>query len=144
MVREAAAETVGKFSEYVVPDFLDLHEKVMPCLLKVLKELTPQNDLTIQKGLFALHEFTNNLAEDIKLYLNDSITLLMGFLTNPSYSRDVRYWALMALGSVESSAEKRIIPYQEPILKALNDIIINPNHGPSELTVRGQALMCAG
>jgi hypothetical protein len=83
----------------------------MPCLLSVLKELTPQNDLTIQKGLFALHEFTNNLADDIKLYLNDSIQLLMGFLTNPHYSRDVRYWALMALGSVESSAEKRIVPY---------------------------------
>ena len=102
-MREAAAETVGKFSEYVVPDFLDLHEQIMPCLL-----------------------------------------LLLGFLTNPSYSRDVRYWALMALGSVESSAAKRITPYQEPILQALNNIIINPNLGPSELTVRGQALMCAG
>ena len=83
MVREAAAETVGKFSEYVVPDFLDLHQQVMPCMLSVLKELTPQNDLTIQKGLFALHEFTNNLDDDVKLYLNDSIHLLLGFLTNP-------------------------------------------------------------
>ena len=113
-------------------------------MLSVLKELTPQNDLTIQKGLFALHEFTNNLDDDVKLYLNDSIHLLLGFLTNPQFSRDVRYWALMALGSVESSASKRITPYQEPILQALNDIITNPNHGPSELTVRGQALMCAG
>ena len=65
-------------------------------------------------------------------------------MTSPNYSRDVRYWALMALGSVESSAEKRIAPYQEPILQALNHIITNPHHGPSELTVRGQALMCAG
>lgn len=54
IVREATAETVGKFSEYVVPDFLDEHETVMPCLINVLKELTPQNDLTIQKALFAL------------------------------------------------------------------------------------------
>jgi hypothetical protein len=54
IVREAAAETVGKFSEYVVPDFLDEHESVMPCLMNVLRELTPANDLTIQKGLFAL------------------------------------------------------------------------------------------
>jgi hypothetical protein len=61
IVREATAETVGKFSEYVVPDFLDMHEQVVPSLLKVLQELTPANDLTIQKSLFALHEFTNNL-----------------------------------------------------------------------------------
>ena len=47
IVREAAAETVGKFSEYVVPEFLDEHQLVMPCLLRVLKELTPANDLTL-------------------------------------------------------------------------------------------------
>ena len=39
-MREACAETVGKFSEYVVPDFLEKHAQVMPCLLSVLKELT--------------------------------------------------------------------------------------------------------
>lgn len=50
----------------------------------------------------------------------------------------------MALGSVESSAEKRILPYQEVILKALYDTITNPQSGNSELTVKGQALMCAG
>jgi hypothetical protein len=109
----------------------------MPCLLKVLKEMTPANDLTLQKGLFALHEFTNNLNEDIKLYLHDSITLLIGFLTNPSFSRDIRYWALMALGSVESSAEKKILPYQEGILKVLYDTITNPSTGAAEITVRG-------
>jgi hypothetical protein len=69
-VREATAETVGKFAEYVVPDFLDMHEQVVPSLLNVLKELTLQNDLTIQKSLFALHEFTNNLHEDVKIYLD--------------------------------------------------------------------------
>jgi hypothetical protein len=84
-----------------------------------------------------LHEFTNNLHEDIKLYLNDSVVLLLGFATNNTFSRDVRYWSLMALGSVESSADKRIIPYQEAILKALYDIITNPNSNEKELQVRG-------
>jgi hypothetical protein len=111
MVREATAETVGKLSEYVVPDFLDMHQQVMPSLLSVLKELTNQNDLTLQKGLFALHEFTNNLHEDVKIYLSDLIQLLLGYLVTPGYSRDVRFWALSALGSVESSAGKKIIPY---------------------------------
>ncbi len=35
-VREATAETVGKFSEYVVPEFLQQHERVMPVLIKVV------------------------------------------------------------------------------------------------------------
>jgi hypothetical protein len=41
MVRDAAAETVGKFSEFVVPDFLDKHSEIIPCLLRVLQELKP-------------------------------------------------------------------------------------------------------
>ena len=62
-------------------------------------------------------EFTNNLHEDIKLYLSDSVQLLLNFLTNQTFSKEVRYWALMALGAIESSAEKKILPYQETILK---------------------------
>lgn len=76
----------------------------MPCLMIVLKELQPSHDLTLQKGLFALHEFTNNLNEDVGPYLSDLILLLIGFISNHQYTRDVRYWALTALGSVESSA----------------------------------------
>jgi hypothetical protein len=56
-----------------------------------------------------LHEFTNNLLDDVKIYLPELIPLLLNYVTNQQYSRDVRYWALMALGSVESSAGKRII-----------------------------------
>ena len=47
-VREAAGETVGRFSEHVMSDFLDKHKKVMPCLIKVVQELlTCKRDMTI-------------------------------------------------------------------------------------------------
>jgi len=39
VVREAAGETVGRFAEHVVPDFLGNHKKVMPCLIKVIQDL---------------------------------------------------------------------------------------------------------
>ena len=70
------------------------------------------------------------------------MALLLNFITNYEYSRDSRYWALMAMGSVVSSAQKRILPYQETILKALFATI--NNDAGSEAQVRGQALMCAG
>ena len=38
-VREEAAVTVGKFSEHIVPDFLQQHATVLPALLGVLQEL---------------------------------------------------------------------------------------------------------
>ena len=43
----------------------------------------------------------------------------------------------MALGSVESSAEKKILPYLEVIVKTLYDTITNPNGGQQEMNVRG-------
>lgn len=36
-VREACALVVGMFSENVVPEFLEMHEKVMPVLLNMIK-----------------------------------------------------------------------------------------------------------
>ena len=33
-VREAASQVVGVFAENVIPDFLELHETVMPVLLQ--------------------------------------------------------------------------------------------------------------
>lgn len=35
VVREAAGECVGRFSEHVGQDFLDFHKKLLPCLMKV-------------------------------------------------------------------------------------------------------------
>ena len=81
--------------------------------------------MTLQKGLFALHEFTNNLDQDIKVYLNDLVITLLAYLKSTSYSRDVKYWALNALGSVESSAQAKILPFLNPIIEALLEIVNN-------------------
>ena len=58
--------------------------------------------------------------------------MLLNFLSIPAYSKEVRYWALMALGSIISSAEKKIIPYQELLLKTLYDIITNVHHSGNQ------------
>jgi hypothetical protein len=100
IVREAAGETVGRFSEHVGYDFLSQHKKVLPCLLRVVKDLAEsKKDMTIQKSLFALNEFIKDLDYDIKIYLVDTVNILLAYATYTSFSRDVRYWALYALSS---------------------------------------------
>ena len=57
VVREAAGEAVGRFAENVGDDFLNKHKQIMPCHLKVTKDLlTSKQDMTIQKALYALNE----------------------------------------------------------------------------------------
>ena len=99
-VRESAGETVGRFAEHVNPEFLDMHKKIMPCLLKVIKDLSvSKHDMTIQKSLFALNEFVQNLEYDVKLYLEDIINLTLSYVSAPQFSRDIKYWALTALSN---------------------------------------------
>ena len=145
MVREAAGETVGRFSEHVCQDFLEKHKQVVPCLLKVIKDLyVSKHDMTIQKTLFALNEFVQNLDYDIKLYLEDIIKLLMEYINAPQFSRDVRYWALIALSSTIAAAAKKILPYMQPLLDALHGIITAQGAANTQQSCKGQALMCAG
>mmetsp|Transcript_1414 Transcript_1414/g.1904 ORF Transcript_1414/g.1904 Transcript_1414/m.1904 type:complete len:251 (+) Transcript_1414:1136-1888(+) len=142
-VREAAGETVGRFSEHVVPDFLDQHKKIMPCLMRVVKDMAQsKHEMTIQKTLFAINEFVQNLDYDIKIYLDDVVNTLIVFTNGDIFSREVRYWALFALSSTIGVSQKKIIPYQARLLEVFG-AIVNENKGENQ-NVKGQALMCIG
>lgn len=144
-VREAAGEAVGRFAEQVTTDFLDKHQKVLPCLLRVIKDMAvSKHDMAIQKTLFALNEFVQNLDYDIKLYLEDIITLLVScYIQSPTHTATTKYWALVSLSSTINVAQKRIVPYMHKLLEVF-DAIINNKGVNEEQTVKGQSLFCAG
>jgi hypothetical protein len=126
VVREAAGETVGRFSEHVTSDFLEHHKKIMPCLLRVVKDLAvSKHDMTIQKTIYALNEFVQNLDYDIKIYLEEIIHILLSYIQAPQFSRDVKYWALTTLCSTVNTAQKKIQPYMQVLLETLHGIITN-------------------
>jgi len=144
-VREAAGEAVGRFAENVGDDFLSKHKQIMPCLLKVVKDLlTSKQDMTIQKALYALNELVQNLAYDLKLYMDDVIRILLEYVKAPQFSKEVKYWAMYALSNTILCAEKKITPYMEELCEVFNSIITHQGQENVEQTVKGQALMCAG
>lgn len=143
VVREAAGEAVGRFAENVGDDFLNKHKQIMPCLLKVLKDLqTSKHDLTIQKALCALNELVQNLMWDLKLYLDDIIIVILEYVKPPQFSEEVKFWAMYSLSNTILSAGKKILPYMEQLCELCNALITDQIKAP--LTVKGQALMCAG
>jgi hypothetical protein len=82
-VREAATQAVGQFSENVVPEFLELHAQVMPCLLKMVKEqvalATESNEhaLTAEKALYAMSEFASQMDDvEISIYLKTGLEII--------------------------------------------------------------------
>jgi len=65
------------------------------------------------------------MQDEIKPYLNDSVSAVVLFINGPSYKKGTRYWALNALGSIVLCAEKKILPFQEDLLKLIFNIISN-------------------
>lgn len=74
-VRDAAALTTAEFADNVVPDFLEMADKVLPCLLDVLTQRLEAifaqssggpktSGDSAEKALLALAEFTANMDMD--------------------------------------------------------------------------------
>ena len=86
-VREAACLVTGLFSESVVPDFLEAHEKVMPVLVQLLEgqvaaatQSEDQADST-ERAIYALAEFTASMeVYEVRPYLNKLVEICMTFL----------------------------------------------------------------
>lgn len=93
--------------------------------------------------MFALNEFVLHLDYDINTYLQDLIHILCVYAQKHT-SRDVRYWALYSLQSTIATAQKKIIPYMNDLLRVVDEIIKQEGAVGDLQTVKGQALMCAG
>jgi hypothetical protein len=86
-VREASAFVVGQFSEHVVPDFLERHERIVPVLFKVLQDhlqiatLSADHALATEKAIFSVKEFIEQMHEtEVKPYLETGISMLLPYL----------------------------------------------------------------
>lgn len=122
-VREVAGEAVGNFSEHVGDEFTKYHKKVMPCLIRVVRDLgSSKQENCVQKTLYALNEFVQRLDYDIKTYLNDLVEILLGYIQS-NFARDVKYWALICLQSTVATAQKKIMPYMVKLLEVIFNII---------------------
>ena len=136
-VREAAGETVGRFTENFHDDFLDMHAKVMPCLLKVIRDLSGSGkDLPIQKSIFALNEFVAQLDYEIKTYIEDIIQLMLLYIEG-DYQRDVKYWALVALSASITTAAKKITPYMDGLLAVFKKLMDSAGSISDQQAIKG-------
>lgn len=150
IVREAACIAIGDFSENVIPDFLDLHAKVMPVLLQVLGEqielaTTSEDHATnAERAIYALSEFAANMVEyEIKPYLGRALEICMSYLNGPTQHRKVKYMALTALSAIIIAAEFQILPMRDTLLQSFFNTIRNANT-LADQSIKGKALMCAG
>ena len=87
IVKDAACQIIGNFSEDCVPDFLDQHPKVMPVLTDVLKsqvQIALQSEecaCSAERALFALGEFATNFKEnELKPYLETNLQIILAYL----------------------------------------------------------------
>ena len=149
-VREAAAFVVGQFSENIVPEFLDLHAKVFPCILQMLESqvelavTSSEHALSAEKSLYAISEFAANMDDtEVKPYIRRGLELISKYLNGKGQKRSVRYQSLNALSAFINAGQHLIVPYMVGLLENLYEIVKTATDKDSQ-QVKGQALMCAG
>ena len=127
---EAAAIVVGQFSENVVPEFLELSNKVIPCIFTMLQsyivKATESQDhaLTAEKALFAMAEFASQMEDsEIKPYLHTGLEIIKAYLNGPGQKRSVRFQSLNCLSAYILASQHLIIPYMKDLLDNLYQII---------------------
>lgn len=144
-VREAAGVCMGRFAEVIGDDFLDKHKMLMPFLVKLVRDmLGSKEEDAIVATLQGMNEFVQNLDYDIKYYLKDTVELLVQYVTNTGFGREVVYWALMTLSSTILVAEKKILPFKETLVQLLSQIIVAQDGTVKLQNIKGQSLLCAG
>lgn len=138
-VREGAAIVVGQFSENVVPEFLELHGKVMPCLFQMLQSYIDQattsqdHALNAEKALFALAEFASQMEDsEIKPYVETGLKIIDSYLNGAGQKRSVRYQALNCLSAYILASQHLIHPYMTNLLQNLHQIIITATDKDSQ------------
>ena len=83
ITREAAATVVGFFAEYVVPEFLEMADQVMPSIFQMLENYasraTTSEDhaLNAQKALYAMSQFVCQMDDsEVKPYLEKGLKII--------------------------------------------------------------------
>ena len=79
--------------------------------------------MVVQKSLYAVSEFAQNLEYDIKLYLEQLVKILLEYATSPTQDRENKYWALVALANTILIAEKTIKPYISVLVPQFYNLI---------------------
>lgn len=130
-VRFAAMKACCHFSEFVQPEILDYHDKVVPSLIGNLSATNKEE--VIEHSIFSLDIFIENMEEnDIEKHLP---TLVPSFLNicragENEATYKMRYLAIDAIGSCIVSGKDKITPYFDTIYDVLMSAfqITDPNY----------------
>lgn len=140
LVRRAGCSMLHQFSETLSPDFTEHHEVCLPLVFKALNE----GDEELQQyALYALVTFLGNIEGDVIVdqLLDDLVRRLVQILET-SHSKDLQEIAMNGIATVASSVGDKFIPYFEPVVLILDQLMSITQ--PELLALRAQALQGAG
>jgi hypothetical protein len=137
-IRECACFALGQFSEHLQPEILNYHDTVLPAVFTALNDQT----YTMQgTSCYVLEYFCEYLQpHTLKPYLAALMNKLASLAQSPS--RGIQEMALTALSATAIAAEHEFLPYAEPTVGFLNQLLFLTE--PMQLTTRGKALDCLG
>ena len=78
-VRGAAIAALAYLSEHLIPDIIEYHQDIVPFLLRALGDVDKK---VVEKALFAINIFCENMEGEIQAYLDKIMPALAVILTS--------------------------------------------------------------
>jgi len=133
-VKEAALKACSYFSQYLQPEIVDYHGKILTAMLRELEKDLKQDML--QSMLVAIDLFVENMEEhQIKDYIDLLVNRLVTTVNLPEENcpYDIRNQSISTLGSVIISGQKYMKNYFEPVFQALSNCFFSSKESLVEL-----------
>lgn len=138
-VRQAGCILLGQFADFLSPDILEHYETCLPLAYRAMCEEDPEIQ---ERALYSLITFLENMDNDgIGNMLDQLITRLVNLLQS-SNNKDIQDMSISAIAAVASATLDKFVPYWEPIVKLLQELM--DVTAPDLIPLRARALDCVG
>ena len=83
-VRGAGIAALAYLSEHLIPEIIEYHSEIIPFLLRALDDVDKK---VVEKALFAINIFCENMEGQIQTYLDKIMPALAIILTNENATK---------------------------------------------------------
>jgi importin-4 len=137
-VRASACFALGQFAEHCQPEILHHHQTILPLLFSALADDEPNVQGT---SCYVLENFCENLQpHTLAPFLPQLMERLGQVLINQNTLN--QEMALAAIATIAVASEQNFLPYTDPIVAILSEILFVSDQ--QMLTIRGRGLECLG
>mmetsp|Transcript_38952 Transcript_38952/g.34633 ORF Transcript_38952/g.34633 Transcript_38952/m.34633 type:complete len:547 (+) Transcript_38952:1114-2754(+) len=119
-IRRATCYAINQFAQYLQPDILIWHSKIIPGLIKILEDKDPDG---LTSAVITVEIFCLEMNESIVKYLEELLPKLIQIVDQDSTPLAAKRHAILSISSCAEAAEGKFVPYAKELIPLLGQLL---------------------